>query len=94
MNANHITTDTWSNPESARLYRQQWPAELALFRQYENGDQCGGCAFFAPLNADWGLCCHAKSRHHLETVFEHFACPAYVAEGWGSHSFTDDFESR
>lgn len=89
---NRIVTNTWSNPASQARYQANWPDEPAMLRLYENGDQCGGCSFFAPFNSDWGLCCHAKSRHHLETVFEHFDCPSYVGEGWGPHSFTEDAE--
>lgn len=90
MNINTIATDRFSNPESCDLYFAQWPDEPACESQYENGDQCGGCSFFAPFNSDYGLCAHPKSRHHLETVFEHFTCPAYVQEGWGPHSFSAD----
>lgn len=89
MNANHIVTDRWSNPDSERRYREGWPEEPALAAQYSGGNQCGACAYFAPFNADWGLCCCSRSRHVTETVFEHFTCAAYVAEGWGAHSFTD-----
>jgi hypothetical protein len=93
MNRNYIITDTWSNEGSRRLYESNWPDEEALRVARETGEkQCGGCAFFAPFNSDWGLCANVKSRHHLETVFEHFACPSFINEGWGPHSFTSDTE--
>ena len=90
MNSNRIASNTWSNAASEQLYTNRWPDEPAVAAQADNGAQCGGCSFFAPFNADWGLCCHADSRHHLETVFEHFSCPAMVNEHWGPHSFTTD----
>ena len=89
-NRNIIETETWSNPDSERLYLDHWPREPELYAQYEEGQQCGGCSFFAPFNFDYGLCCHPDSRHHLETVFEHFTCAVYVGEGWGAHSFTKE----
>jgi len=89
MNANKVSTEAWSNPESAEVYAALWPKDPALRKQYEEGLQCGGCSFFAKFNMDWGLCCHAASPHHLETVFEHFTCPSFVNEGWGPHSFTE-----
>jgi hypothetical protein len=91
-NRNTIVTDGFSNSQSLRLYQSRWPEEPSVANQYEQGEQCGGCAFFAPLNEDWGLCCHQESRHHLETVFEHFTCPNLVPEGWGSHSFSKSKE--
>ena len=90
MNTNTIRTDGWSNADTELTYKNNWPDSPELKRQYENGDQCGGCSFFAPFNADWGLCCNAKAPHHTETVFEHFTCEDYVREGWGPHSFTAD----
>ena len=89
MNKNQIITDRWSNEDSQKFYELQWPDEPKVREQYEQGQQCGGCAFFAPFNFDWGLCCYAASRHHLETVFEHFTCPVYIHEGWEAHSFSD-----
>jgi hypothetical protein len=89
MNQNQIITDRWSNDGSQLLYETQWPDEPNVRQQYENGEQCGGCSFFAPFNYDWGLCCHAAARHHLETVFEHFTCPKFVNEGWEAHSFSE-----
>ena len=86
-NTNRITTGAFSNPQSEALYRDHWPSEPEVYAQYRDGQQCGGCAFFAPFNADYGLCCNAASRHVLETVFEHFTCPALVSQGWGAHSF-------
>lgn len=89
MNKNEIITDGWSNEQSKSLYENEWPDEPAMKVQAtEDCLQCGGCSFFAPFNADWGLCCHRRSRHHLETVFEHFSCPEFEDEGWGPHSFT------
>jgi hypothetical protein len=90
MNRNVIETETWSNHESERRYVDHWPEEPDLYTRYEDGEQCGGCSFFAPFNSDYGLCCHPESRHHLETVFEHFTCPVYVGEGWGAHSFSKE----
>lgn len=90
MNSNQIVTNRWSNPQSERAYAGGWPGEPDLKCKADEGDQCGGCSFFAPFNEDFGLCCHPASRHHLETVFEHFTCPAYTPEGWGPHSFTAD----
>ncbi len=87
-NKNRIITNNFSNPDTKRMYDRQWPDEPLLQKSYQKGDQCGGCAYFAPLNEDWGICCHPKSRHHLETVFEHFTCPTYASEGWGPHSFS------
>jgi len=88
MNLNQIVTTNWSNPQSEQLYQLRWPDEPDVRTACEEGQQCGGCSFFAEFNADWGLCCHAQSRHFLETVFEHFVCPSHVNEGWGPHSFS------
>jgi hypothetical protein len=52
VNQNQILTTTWSNPASEQLYKSHWPDEPQVFKQYENGQQCGGCAFFAPFNYD------------------------------------------
>jgi hypothetical protein len=88
-NRNTIMTEAFSSPTSARMYKERWPDEPATRERCDNGDQCGGCSYFAPFNTDWGLCAHPRSRHHLETVFEHFACPSFVDEGWGPHNFTE-----
>lgn len=87
-NRNRIQTRGFSNPATRALYDQRCHARRGGCRTAET--QCGGCAFFAEFNADWGLCCYAKSRHYLETVFEHFTCAAVVSEHWGHHSFSAD----
>jgi hypothetical protein len=90
VNKNQIVTDAFSNPESEKLYKTLWADEPEIAENFHfNGRQCGGCSFYGKFNSDWGLCCNPKSRHHLETVFEHFTCPNQVNEGWMSHSFHD-----
>jgi hypothetical protein len=89
-NENTIITDRWSSPVAKQLYEANWPDEPVCQAQHEEGRQCGGCSFYAPFNVDWGLCCHDGSRHHLQTVFEHFTCPNQVNEDWGPHSFNTD----
>jgi hypothetical protein len=90
MNDNKIITNRFSNPEAEKLYMSAFENDPELYKQYAIDTlQCGGCAFFAPFNSDWGLCCHDESPHHLETVFEHFTCRKQVNEGWESHSFMD-----
>jgi hypothetical protein len=91
-NRNVVVTTAFSSPTSARMYRENWPEDAFSRELCGEGVQCGGCSFFAAFNADWGLCAHSGSRHHLETVFEHFTCPAHVNEGWGPHSFTENPE--
>jgi len=90
VTGNRIATNGWSNPHSEQLCREQWPYEPGCRERHARGEQCGGCSFFAPLNTDWGLCAHPSSRHHLESVFEHFTCPVQVPEGWGPHNFSAD----
>jgi hypothetical protein len=90
MNKNSIITESWSNPKSEELYRGDFSDNPEAASLYHEGSQCGGCSFFAPFNADFGLCCNPTSPHNLETVFEHFTCTKYESEGWGPHSFTDN----
>ena len=88
MNSNVIEYSKFSNPDSEALYHDKWPAEYHTRRKYEAGFQCGGCSFYGSFNSDWGLCCHPKSRHQFETIFEHFTCSVQVNEGWEHHSFS------
>ena len=94
MNQNRIKTEGFSNSESERLYTEHWPDDPETAELCDAGQQCGGCAFYAKFNADYGLCCNSNSRHTLETIFEHFTCAATVQESWGSHSFSGNAENR
>lgn len=80
MNQNKVSLSQFSNPETAAIYKAKGPVWDA---------QCGGCSYYAKLNADYGLCCHQKSHHHLETVLEHFSCKSIVRESWSYHSFQE-----
>ena len=90
-NTNHIITNDFSNPETKALYVDGYSQNKALHQQMtEDCLQCGGCSCFAPLNADYGICCNRLSPYHLETIIEHFSCEKIVNEGWGTHSFSED----
>lgn len=89
-NENRIVTETWSNISSKIMFDSRWREDERCRIMCEQGYQCGSCSFFAPFNADWGLCCNEESRHFLETIFEHFTCPSHVNEGWGPHGFSKD----
>jgi hypothetical protein len=86
---NVIKERGFSNPDAERRYTERYAGEPEMERMVEECRQCGGCSFFAPLNADYGVCCHGESRHFKETMFEHAGCPAHVNESWGSHSFCE-----
>jgi hypothetical protein len=85
--ANRIKDDSWSDPRTKKMYLDRFPGEPELHRQADDGQQCGGCSFFAPFGLDFGLCAHGDSRHYLETVFEHFTCGVHVPECWTHSSF-------
>lgn len=93
---NTIIENDFSNPETKQRYRKiargELPEDQKAVELYEDGQQCGGCTFFAPLNADYGICCNKKCKFFKETVFEHFTCADTVQEGWGSHSFRANWE--
>lgn len=40
--------------------------------------QCGGCKFFAALDADWGICWNAESPQDGRLVFEHNGCAEHT----------------
>ena len=91
-NRNIVVLKAFSSVASEQMYKTGWPDDPVAREFYADGIQCGGCSFYAKFDSDWGLCANPRSRHHLETVFEHFTCPAFVQEGWGPHSFTTDPE--
>jgi hypothetical protein len=72
----------FSNPASKRLCFLGWPDRPDLRAQQEDGVQCGGCRFFAKLDADWGRCTNPRSPHDREIVFEHFTCAEIDFVGW------------
>jgi hypothetical protein len=87
MNANKVVTDGFSNPDSEFEFQNGYPSDSKARELAAESYQCGGCSYFAPLNADYGMCCNSKSPCHLETVFEHFTCSEIDIESWAYHSF-------
>lgn len=88
-NTNHIVTHGFSNPDSERLYKRRWPDDPKAKDLANAGFDCLSCNFFAPLNSDWGLCCYSRSKHNLETIFEHFTCSAFVDRQGHGATFSD-----
>ena len=93
-NSNMVHTDSFSNQAAYKMCHTDWPNDPISRKLYHDGFQCGGCSFYAVFNKDWGLCCHHKSLHFTETVFEHFTCAVHVAEGWSHHSFSEKREDH
>jgi hypothetical protein len=87
MNNNKIITEEFSNPESEAEYLNKFPSDPKARDLAEECHQCGGCSYYAVFNSDYGLCCNPASKHHLETVFEHFTCSQIDIESWDYHSF-------
>ena len=50
-------------------------------KMYQDGQQCGACAFYIPLTSDkgmdYGVCANAKSRFDSKLKFEHDNCEQY-----------------
>ena len=86
-NSNYVVTNGFSRIASERLIKMKWSREPEVRALYESKHQCGACSFFARLNNNWGVCCHDRLRHYLETVYRLFTCPVITYEGWESHSF-------
>src|ERR1044071_2135309 len=62
-----------------RCFREPLPHDSGLFERYEEGEQCGGCAYFAPFKADSGYV--ATSDHGI--IWKRClstTCPVYVNE--------------
>lgn len=81
MNTNQVQLRGFSNPDSEKLYKEQWPEEPLVAEAYEEGQQCYACRSYGKFNADWGICLQAHGRHFTETVFEHFTCPCFLQPG-------------
>jgi len=74
--------------EERRATHERWADKAPIielgskeYELYENGKQCGGCAFYIALTSDlgfdWGACANTKSPHDGAAVFEHFTCLQY-----------------
>lgn len=87
---NRIFTGGWSNYATRAMYNSQWRKYPEIKAMHDDGKQCGGCSWFAPLGGDFGLCLCMTGPNWSETIFEHYTCVRYVYEGWGPHSFCDD----
>jgi hypothetical protein len=88
VNKNQIVTDAFSCRASQKLLDLEWPGEPEVLRQRDKGFQCDSCSSYVAFNRDWGLCSNSRSRHYLETVFEHFTCPSY----WWRRTQDDEYD--
>jgi len=69
------THERWCDKGRASSFPKPGTKE---YEMYEQGNQCGGCAFYIALTSDlgfdWGVCANSKSPHDGMAVFEHFTC--------------------
>jgi hypothetical protein len=72
----HACHERWC--EMGQATPKEGTKEYAL---YEEGKQCGGCAFFIALTSDlgmdWGVCGNPKSKNDGKVIFEHSTCLHY-----------------
>ena len=69
----------WMTTDELWAARDRWAAAsyaAAMPQALTEGGayQCGGCRFFAALDADWGLCCNPASQMDGKVTFEHGGC--------------------
>lgn len=55
---------------------ERWVSRSYRYRSDE-GRQCGGCAYFAALGSDFGICANAASPLDGAVTFEHGGCPMH-----------------
>ena len=71
----HATHERWCAKGQASSSIKPGTKE---YEMYENGKQCGSCAFYlsvdGDLGMDWGVCANPKSVQDSRAVFEHFTC--------------------
>jgi len=74
--------------DEANSTHQRWADQIIKYSElaetnplrinYENGRQCGACAFYIALEGklgmDWGVCCNKNSKHDKNAMFEHQTC--------------------
>ncbi|MGQ0846577.1 MAG: DUF3027 domain-containing protein [Sporichthyaceae bacterium] len=85
---------------------RRWIAKVGLHRSPGSPDyqeswywqQCGGCAFYIPLNdplgADWGACSGASSQFDGLLRFEHDGCEAFEQDSTGRAPFSRSSPQR
>jgi len=70
-NRNRLVTEGWSSEASRVLFRSCWRDdrdEAEIRGQVARDETCKNCAYFGPLDQEWGLCLSPRSRHRLETL--------------------------
>ena len=83
MNANHIVKDSFSNPDTERLFTG-WAVGRAEAMIASN-QNCGACrcAWFlvdAPGEYEWLVCLQEDSSYYLETLSWAFGCAKQIPD--------------
>jgi hypothetical protein len=77
MNMNHIRTDTFSNPATAKLFDQKWSIDRFEV-EFKEQHRCEFCRHAHRLDRGsiprWMLCLNPESHYYLETLSLRFSC--------------------